>query len=119
MKEGDHNIKYFHSQKEQIIHEEIEGCRCNSVDPVLLKEAVVELFQKLLSAEQRQEDHFSQHIIGLISLEDNEALTSLPTKAELNEVVFSLRSNSVAGSDGFNGTFYKFQLASSSLQEGG
>ncbi|XP_060179789.1 uncharacterized protein LOC132609695 [Lycium barbarum] len=51
--------------------------------------------------------HILNHIPHLITEENNNMLTKIPKEEEIKDAIFNLSSESTAGPDGFNGTFFQ------------
>ena len=76
-----------------------------------IKEAAVNHFQNLLSAERNgnEEDalEFLSNIPSLVSVEDNDSLMSPVTEEEITSIVWSMEPDKAPGPDGFSVHFYR------------
>ena len=76
-----------------------------------IKEAAVNHFQNLLSAERNgsEEDalEFLTNIPKLVSVEDNDSLMSPVTEEEITNIVWSMEPDKAPGPDGFSVHFYR------------
>ncbi|KAL6205681.1 hypothetical protein ACLB2K_022935 [Fragaria x ananassa] len=81
----------------------------NTDDVNILREHVVDHFTKAFTDDGSSMDTglVSKLIHSLVSVEDNDILTVIPSFEEIKLVVFSMDPDSAPGPDGYNGHFYR------------
>lgn len=52
--------------------------------------------------------HFDGIVLSLVSLKENDFLTTISLEEEVRRAVFYLNTNSTLGQDGFNGKCYNY-----------
>ncbi|XP_071909708.1 uncharacterized protein [Coffea arabica] len=112
LREGDNNTKFFHSvvaeKKRRAMIHRVRGVDGEwAEEEAQIGEAAVNFFQGLFSADGIQSPHhIMDHIPGLVSTQDNDMLSRIPSLEEVKGIVFSMDAESAAGPDGFTGKFF-------------
>ncbi|VFQ93056.1 unnamed protein product [Cuscuta campestris] len=74
----------------------------------IAKEAV-EHFTKVFSTNYEGDmDGIFRHLISSVSEAENVAIGAIPEEEEIKKIIWSLNANSTAGTDGFNGYFFRY-----------
>ncbi|KAG6476888.1 hypothetical protein ZIOFF_066136 [Zingiber officinale] len=109
--EGERNTKLFHNlvrkrrMTSRIFRIWDEGVCLE--DNNLIQIFGVRFFEELLTGEDFECDSVDMDAIPqLVSLEENQALSALPSIEELKQVVWEISEDSAAGPDGFSAAFY-------------
>ncbi|XP_019241816.1 PREDICTED: uncharacterized protein LOC109221832 [Nicotiana attenuata] len=111
--DGDCNTRYFHN----VIRERRRKCQIHIIknhrgkwmrSEQSIKKAAINHYEKLFNLPKK--DH-NMDIIDcipkIVTEEDNDYLTRMPTEEEIREAIFNISTDSAAGPDGFNGAFYQ------------
>ncbi|XP_019231592.1 PREDICTED: uncharacterized protein LOC109212408 [Nicotiana attenuata] len=110
--EGDRNTKFFHAhvngKRKRLQLKRIQNSEGNWIeDDEAMAEEEVKFFQKQFHEESIPTDfEIIQHVPNMITREQNQNLTRLPTEEEVKLAVFGLNGDSAGGPDGFNGQFF-------------
>lgn len=113
MAEGDKNTSFFHKiAKQRSASCKLNYLKCDGLllqDSEQIKQHVVGFFESLYSTPNTtvSNDLIESVIPKLVTEADNNMLTSIPSFAEIKEVVFRMCPNSAPGPDGFTGLFYQ------------
>ncbi|VFQ88583.1 unnamed protein product [Cuscuta campestris] len=113
MSEGDCNSKFFHSfakhKRSKLTIRSIQDANGNhhSTQEDISREAVNYFFECYSSVNHPDTDLISNFIPKVIDDLDNQLLCSMPTESEIFSAVWALNPDSAAGSDGFNGYFFR------------
>lgn len=68
---------------------------------------MVDYFEKLYSTEPGDREDTVRHALRpIITPEDNEALTAIPSASEIKEAVMAVKGEKAPGPDGFSASFY-------------
>lgn len=110
MREGDANTCFYHQtvkdqRRRQVIRRIVrdDGVECDDAHDIEVE--AVRYYQALFATgTTSQPESILQCIPQLVS--DNDTLMSLPTLQEVKQAVWDLNPTSVAGPDGFLGSFY-------------
>ncbi|KAK6779812.1 hypothetical protein RDI58_021996 [Solanum bulbocastanum] len=113
LEEGDTNSTFFHNvikdkRKRLTIHK-IKDQDGNWVEGTpQVADVAVKFFSHLFKAEHIEEDNYVFYVIErMVTNEDNDNLTSLPTLQKVKDTVFSIDPDSAPGPDGLSGKFYQ------------
>ncbi|XP_075098066.1 uncharacterized protein LOC142175380 [Nicotiana tabacum] len=111
--EGDSNTNYFHS----IIRDRRRRLQLHRIKDHInrwveggdnISKAAIHHFQKLFNIKHQFNDYDILNFIPIcITTDDNAHLTAIPDIEEIKEAIFPMSSSSVAGPDGYNGTFFQ------------
>ncbi|XP_042453848.1 uncharacterized protein LOC122038269 [Zingiber officinale] len=109
--ESERNTKFFHNlvrkrrMASRIFRIWDEGVCLE--DNNLIQTSGVRFFEDLLTGEDFECDSVGMDIIPqLVSLEENQVLSALPSIEELKRVVWEISEDNAAGPDGFSAAFY-------------
>lgn len=113
---GDSNTEYFHKlTKIRCVTKQISLLKI--VDRILFKaedieQHVVKFYEDLFASNNSCVDNgmIEGVIPNLVTAEDNNFLTKLPSVEEVKNVVFSMNGNGAPGLDGFGGFFFQHFL---------
>lgn len=112
LKEGDHNIKFFHSvvrhrTVRSIVHK-IRDNRGEWIESEAEIGAEVErYFERLFTAQNIISlSNLLQHIPKILTAEDNGLLEQFPSTEEIRGAVFAMDGESAPGPDGYTGKFF-------------
>ena len=113
--DGDRNSAFFHKMvklrraTKGIPMMNIDGTQVTNQD--VIRDHILKYYSELFSKrEEVQKDNFNlirEVIPNMVSVHDNQRLTSIPTEEEIRSAVFAMDSNSAPGPDGFNGAFFQ------------
>ncbi|XP_060170365.1 uncharacterized protein LOC132601283 [Lycium barbarum] len=111
--EGDRNTNFFHNhvngKRKKLQLKRIQDCNgvwLDSIDQI--SEEAVNFFTKQFTQEGDTVDYeLLQHVLSMVTHEQNIALCSYPSKNEVKRAVFALGGDSASGPDGFTGLFYQ------------
>lgn len=110
---GDRNTAFYHAVTQQnrrrsyIRKLRVGNSNDWSSDQEDLRNHAVAYFKQLFTSEDHCVDiGMMQYIPQLITQEQNSALCSIPSSVEIKDAVWSLKSTSAPGPDGFSGVFF-------------
>ncbi|KAG6538374.1 hypothetical protein ZIOFF_003490 [Zingiber officinale] len=114
--ESERNTKFFHNlvrkrrMASRIFRIWDEGVCLE--DNNLIQTSGVRFFEDLLTGEDFECDSVGMDIIPqLVSLEENQVLSALPSIEELKRVVWEISEDNAAGPDGFSAAFYAIYMS--------
>lgn len=78
-------------------------------DPKEIAKHVVKFYSNLyvVSNNCQENDLIRRVVPELVSLEDNKALTKMPSKEEIKQAIFDMNGEGAPSPDGFGGCFYQ------------